>query len=250
MKKIESINKKRGYAEVTVDDQIILCDDEIMIKYKLKPHDLIELSLWKTICEENERIFFYKLAIKKLKKMMTTYEMKVFLESKGASQTIISHTIKVLRTKKYLDDELYLKTYITLKKNTFGPKKLSYELRQKGIPFEWIERHLSQIDEQSIISDLMDKKVKTLKHKSNLQKKINLKSYLLAKGFSQQEIDSAIQSLVLDDQDDQKNLKNEYEKLMFKFSHLEKFDKEQKIISKLYQKGYSLSEIKKMMSTS
>lgn len=250
MKKIDSVIKKRGYIEVSVDDQVILFDDEIVIKYRLKAGDSIELSEWKLIKDENEQLLFYKLAIKKLKKMMTTHEMKVFLDSKGASSSIISDTIRKLKSKKYLDDELYIKTYIALKKDTYGPKKLEYELKQKGIPFEWIEKHLSHIDEHEIIKDLINKKLSSLKNKSSIQKKMNLKTYLLGKGFSQQIIDVVIQHLSFDDKDEQINLQKDYEKLIYKFSHLQGYEKEQKILTKLYQKGYTLSDIKKIMMQS
>jgi SOS response regulatory protein OraA/RecX len=250
MKTIESVIKKRGYIEVSVDDQVILFDDEIMMKYKLKVGVSIELSEWKLIRDENEHLLFYKLAIKKLKKMMTTHEMKVFLESKGASSSIISDTIRKLKSKKYLDDELYIKTYIAFKKDTYGPKKLEYELKQKGIPFEWIEKHLSTINEHEIIKDLIDKKLNSLKNKSTIQKKMSLKTYLLGKGFSLQIIDIMIQSLSFDDIDEQSNLKKDYEKLIYKFSHLQGYEREQKILTKLYQKGYTLSDIKKIMMQS
>ena len=249
MKTIKNIIKKRGYVEVIVDEDIIVFDDEIIMKYKMKIGDSFEPIIWKNIREENDFNIYYQLAIKKLKKMMTTHEIKGFLESKGASSRTITEIVKKLKSKKYLDDELYLKTYISMKKGVYGPRKLNYELRQKGIPFEWIEQAIQKIDEQSIIFELVQKKLASLKHKSNLQKKLNLKTYLLSKGFSQEAIDHQLNQLVFDDSNELANLKKDYEKLCDKFNHLQGYEKEQKILSKLFQKGYALSEIKKIMSS-
>jgi len=250
MKTIQIIIKKRGFVEVTVDEDIIVFDDEIIMKYKIRVGDSFESIIWNNILKENNVIIYYNLAIKKLKKMMTTHEIKVYLESKGASSSTILEVVKKLKSKKYLDDELYLKTYISIKKGIYGPKKISYELRQKGIPFEWIEQAVQHIDEDQIIYDLVQKKLSSLKYKSNLQKKLSLKTYLLNKGFSQEAIDHQLNQLAFDDTDELSNLKKDYEKLFNKLTHLDGYEKKQKILSKLFQKGYALSDIKKIMSSS
>jgi regulatory protein len=247
MKTIKEVIKKSNQYLITIDDEMIVFDPEIVLKYRLKVGNALEIKDYHQIIHDNDYLIYYKLAVKKLKKMMTAYEMKVFLTEKGSSEAVTKQILKSLKDKRYLDDELYLKTYIQMKSSSFGPKKLSYELKQKGIPFEMIESEISKINELPLINQLISKKLSSLKSKSHHQKLIQLKSFLLHKGFSSEYIDNLLSKLPYDEKSDLTNLKKEYDKLVLKIKSDNPYEKNQKIIAKLYQKGYPIEDIKKII---
>jgi SOS response regulatory protein OraA/RecX len=247
MKTINQLVKKKNQYHITFgEDQPITFDPEIVLKYRLKVGMAFDTKTYHQLIQDNDFNIYFQLAIKKLKKMMTTHEMKVYLSDQGAKDDIIKQIIKKLKDKKYLDDELYLKTYISLKAHQHGPKKLSYDLKQKGIPFELIEQALDSIDESPVISDLISKKLLSLKQKPYQQKLRLLKSYLLQKGFSNDVIDHHLSTMTYDQQTDLICLKKDYDKLYQKIKSDDVYEKNQKIIQKLYQKGYRIEDIKKI----
>ncbi|MDX9691782.1 MAG: RecX family transcriptional regulator [Acholeplasmataceae bacterium] len=248
MKTINQLVKKKNQYLVTFgDDEPIIFDPEIVLKYRLKIGSSFDVKTYHQLIEDNNFNIFYQLAIKKLKKMMTIHEMKVYLITQGASEAITKQMIKKLKDKKYLDDEIYLKTYISLKAHQHGPKKLSYDLKQKGIPFEFIENALNEINESEVIQSLMDKKIPSLKQKPYQQKVRLLKSFLLQKGFSNEAIDHELSTITYDQQSDITSLIKDYEKLNQKIKSDDLYEKNQKIIQKLYQKGYRIEDIKKII---
>jgi regulatory protein len=247
MKTIETVQKKTNYYLVVINNEEIQIDPEIYIKYHMRPGESFELKQYNEIITENILLINYKKAIKKLKKMMTTFEMKQYLEKEGVSEVIIKQIIFKLKSRKYLDDELYVKTYLSVKKGLLGPKKISYELKQKGIPFDIVDESVKSIDEHKDVHHLIQKKLASLRNKSNHQKKISLKTYLLSKGYSNAAIDSELNKLSLNQENDLENLKKDYEKLLYKLSGLKQDEKRQKITQKLYQKGYQIEDIKKII---
>jgi regulatory protein len=248
MKTINQLAKKKNQYHVTFgEDEPIIFDPEIVLKYKLKVGMSFDTKTYYQLIQDNDFNIYYQVAIKKLKKMMTTHEMKDYLSAQGAKDDIIKQIIKKLKDKKYLDDELYLKTYISLKAHQHGPKKLSYDLKQKGIPFEFIEDALNKLNESDVIQSLIDKKLPSLKQKPYQQKVRLLKSFLLQKGFSNDAIDHQLSTITYDQSSDILSLKKDYEKLNQKIKSDDLYEKNQKIIQKLYQKGYRIEDIKKII---
>ncbi|TNF07736.1 MAG: hypothetical protein EP317_04235 [Bacillota bacterium] len=247
MKTVKEVIKKSNLYHVTIDDETISFDPEIVLKYRLKVGVTFDIKDYHQLMNDNEYLIFYKLALKKLKKMMTTYEMKTFLSEKNCRESIIKQILKTLTDKKYIDDVYYVKTYISLKSSSYGVKKLSYELKQKGVLFDLVEAELSKIDELPHIQQLITKKLPSLKNKSHYQTILKLKTYLLQKGFESDKIDHALSKLSYDEKADLSNLKKDFEKLEFKIKCDDPYEKNQKIMSKLYQKGYKIEDIKKII---
>jgi len=247
MKTIESIQKKKAGFEIKISDEILIIEPELKIKYHLNVGTELDLKTFNQLVDENDFAYFYRLSIVRLKKIQTRFELKEYMESKGAKQKIVRQVLDKLESRNYINDEDYIKTYLQLKSSSKGPKMIEFELRKKGVSPELIDRYLSVLDEHEAISHLMRKKVSTLKSKSKQQKTQNIKSYLLSKGFNLSAIDHELSKLIFDDEQETSNLLKDYEKLKNKYQHIESYEQKQEIIKRLYQKGYRIDDIKKVM---
>jgi regulatory protein len=247
-KKIELIEKKKTGYEVHINDEVLMIEPELKIKYHLTLGMEIDLKTYHELIDENEFSTFYRMCILKLKKMQTRYELKTLMESKGAKQKIIKQVLSKLENRKYVDDDEYTKIYIQMKSSSKGPKMLEFELRKKGVSPDLIAKHLSVIDEQEAISHLLKKKMTSLKSKSKQQKILSLKSYLVSKGFDLSTIERELLNVSFDEDQEIINLTKDYQKLLYKYQHLDDYQKNQEIYKRLYQKGYSSSSIKKIMN--
>jgi regulatory protein len=247
-KKIESILKKKTGYEVIINDETFMIEPDLKLKYHLVPDMELDLKTFHELMDENEFSFFYRLCIVKLKKMQTRFELMSLMQAKGAKPNIIKQVLQKLESRKYIDDDEYTKIFIQLKSSSKGIKMLEYELKKKGVSHDVINKHLSVIDEQEAVSHLLRKKLTTLTSKSKQQKIQSLKSYLASKGFGLHVIEKNMNEITFDDEQEQSNLLKDYEKLSFKFQHLDLYLKNQEILKRLYQKGYSISDIKRIIN--
>jgi len=120
-KKIELIEKKKTGYEVHINDEVLMIEPELKIKYHLTLGMEIDLKTYHELIDENEFSTFYRMCILKLKKMQTRYELKTLMESKGAKQKIIKQVLSKLENRKYVDDDEYTKIYIQMKSSSKGP---------------------------------------------------------------------------------------------------------------------------------
>ena len=121
---------------------------------------------------------------------------------------------------------------------------LAYKLKQKGLDHEAVDQAISAMDQSDTIEMLIQKKLNTLKSKSNQQKIQLIKAYLLNKGFELSAIESYVNHLQLSDDQELKTLKLTYDKLLYKYRDLSGYEQKEKIISKLMSLGFRYDLIK------
>lgn len=108
----------------------------------------------------------------------------------------IEKVIKKLLEVKYLDDSLFIESYIRsqLRNKPQGIKKVKYNLQKKGISKDLIAQKINQadIDETVLALEIVKKKKLSFKNLSNLQQKEKLYRFLLGRGFSAETIYKAL----------------------------------------------------------
>lgn len=250
MKTIKEIEKKTKYYQVKFDDEVVMIEPEIFLKFRLKLLQTWDSKSYQEMITENEYVHFDKLGIIHLKKMLTTKELSDYLLSKGAKEAIVKQLIKKYTDRKYLDDYAYTKLYVQLKQNSDGPQMLHNQLREKGISHELIESFTKHIDENQILSHQIPKKMNSIKNKSRKQVIQTLKGYYLRKGFSLEVVEAQIKKAMSFYQVNELELiKKEYTKLLKKSHNKEDLQLEYKIIQKLYAKGFKIEDIKKAIES-
>lgn len=249
MRTVESIQKKNKNYEVGFNQEKYQIEPELMIKYHLKLKDVLDEKTFQDLMIENDYLFYNKLGIAKLKRMMTIHEMRTYLESKGAKASIIKQLIHDYVKKKYLDDGLYAKFYTQLKKESDGPRAIENKLREKGISREIIDKEISQIDETAILRSALPKKMASIKNKSKKQMIQTLKGYYMRKGFSLDPVENTIKENLSSYQVNEIELvKKEAQKLLKKYqSKVEPGELKYFLTQKLYAKGFKIDDIKKVI---
>ena len=191
---------------------------------------------------ENEFLFFKKMALKRLARMMTAYELYTYLIDKSATEGIAKQIVHEFKAKKYVNDDAYTKWYIETKKFIEGPKLITDKLKQKGVSNEIIQTYVSQIDEANCLSESISKRLKSSHHQNRQQLMLKLKRYYLQKGFNFDVVSACVKKAVNAlDINEYVLLEKELEKIIRKSKGV--LDK-QKMLEKLYRKGFRYDDIK------
>ncbi len=101
---------------------------------------------------------------------------------------VVDEIIKKLKAEKYLNDERYIKAYITdkFRINKWGKVKMRHYLRMKGLPEEMIQNGLDEIDEEkykAVLIKTMKAKAKTVKKKNKFEKMGQVIRFAQTRGF-------------------------------------------------------------------
>jgi len=128
---------------------------------------------------------------KKLKKMIIKYE----LETENLDG-LIKKVIDRLLELKYLDDQKYISDFIS-DRVTFRPRGkylIKNELKKKGITKEVLDHAFNQIeiDEESMILELLRKRMQKWTSLPVFKQKIKAYQYLSSRGFEKDNIYKAI----------------------------------------------------------
>jgi len=109
--------------------------------------------------------------------------------------------VESLIAEKFLDEQRFASTFCRSKFNhkKWGRNKIRYALKGKGIEEKLIAKGLLEINEQAYcetLSDLLEKKKKTIKDKEPFKVKKKLYAYAVGKGFEAELVRSTITQLI------------------------------------------------------
>ncbi len=127
-------------------------------------------------------------------------ELRRRLEKKKFPAEIISKTLDFLREKRFLDDDYFARAWIEWRiKKPLGLRRISEELRLKGIDREVINKKIAEIKEQyreeETVLKLAQEKIKKLKGIDPTKTKARLYAYLMRRGFSPETVMEAVNRL-------------------------------------------------------
>lgn len=246
--KIKQIKKlKSGKYQILFDNgNKLITYDDVILKYNLLFNKDIESKIYNEINKENDYYGLYTTLVKKLsKKIISKKEYYKYIEKFNLKEKDKIRLTSDLEKIRLLDDNRYLKAYISDKfyLSNDGPQKIKKDLIRQGINQLLIDEELSKISREDIINKLtklINKKLRTAKG-SNYMIKQKIYHNICLLGYSKDLIDECY----IEKNDNQENLKKDFYKIYNYYDNKED-DKNKlylKIKLKLYQKGYSLSEI-------
>lgn len=128
-----------------------------------------------------------------------------YLTKKKATPDIITHIIELLKKQKFLDDEVFARGWI-VNRARFRPKgksALKFELQQKGIAKEIIDRILNEVNEElpdqlTQAQKLIGKRIEKLKDASRQEIYSKVGGFLARRGFSWEIIKRSIDEVLKD----------------------------------------------------
>ena len=233
--------------KVLIDDEEITLYDDIIIKYNLLMKSEIDVSTYNEMIKENSLLLGYYEAIKYItKKMRSKKEIEEYLIKKGLNSKEIKETIKKLEDNKFINEDIYLKAYISDQINLTnnGVNKIKKNLLKLGLDNNKVDDYLSKIDECIFLDKIdkyIEKRIKFNKNTSSYMLKNKIIIDLVNLGFNKEDIISELNKFEIDDKE---AYNHEYEKI--KKSLEKKYSGDElkfKIREKLYKKGFRYNEI-------
>ena len=255
MQIIKYTKKGSNKYELTLKDNTkLLVYTDLILEYNLLIRKNIDTNTLKEIKSANLKLDCYYKTLKYLKNTNCTSDIKNYL--KDYPSNIADYTVQRLTKEGYLNDNNYIKSYINTKINLSndGYYKIYYYLKNKDLDETIIKNYLNDI-EDNIWLDKINKIVNT-KLKSNTKYSNNLliskiKTYLKTLGYQDYLINIALDNINLDTSKEDEKLEKDYLKLFNKYKN--KYEKNKLnyiLIGKLYQKGYDLDKVKRVVETS
>ena len=246
-KKIGS-NKYRIY----FDNETLVIYEDVILKYNLLYKKDIDTDLLLQINEDNYKASIYDSAIRYIGiRMRSIKEVKEYLNKKKYDNKDIESVVNKLIEQGLLNDKKFAISYVNDKiyLTKSGPDKIKNELIKLGINEKDIHNAFNNIDNGALMDKLnkiIDKEIKL-----NVKLPINkMKNKIITRcinlGYKYEDIIEILNTCNLKSNSD---IKSEYDKLYKRYSN--KYSDEYKlkttIKSKLYQKGYSIEEINKII---
>ena len=246
-KKIGS-NKYRIY----FDNETLVIYEDVILKYNLLYKKDIDTDLLLQINEDNYKASIYDSAIRYIGiRMRSIKEVKEYLNKKKYDNKDIESVVNKLIEQGLLNDKKFAISYVNDKiyLTKSGPDKIKNELIKLGINEKDIHNVFNNIDNGALMDKLnkiIDKEIKL-----NIKLPINkMKNKIITRcinlGYKYEDIIEILNTCNLNSNSD---IKSEYDKLYKRYSN--KYSDEYKlkttIKSKLYQKGYSIEEINKII---
>ena len=234
-------DKNNKYKVIFDDDEYKLYDDTI-IKYNLLSKKDIDNKLLTEVLSYNDELVSYYESIKYInRRLRSELEIREYLKKKDISNDIINKTIKLLYANNFLNEEIYLKSYINDRINLSndGPLKIKRDLIKLGLNENDIDDNLNNISNDiwlDRIDNIISKKIKNnTKYSSyNLKSKVLLNIVNL--GYYKEDIVRLLNKYDIIDKDIyEKEKEKAYKELSKKYSG---YELEQKIKARLYRKGF------------
>lgn len=245
--KIIKFKKDKGnkYKIYLDNDLIIVLYDDVIIKYNLISNKNINNKLFEEITTYNTFLDGYYKAVKLInKRLRTKKEIENYLTKQNIKKEEINKIINLLEKDNYLNQDLYIKSYISDQYNLTlnGPIKIKKDLNNLGINKD-IDNYLNKYDWNVKIDKIINKKIKFNNKLSNNALKNKIINDIINLGYEKEIIEKKLETIELNDNDilikELNKIKNKYEK-KYKDNELK-----YKVINYLYRKGFNIEDIKR-----
>lgn len=188
--KVKSIEKKRKYFLITLDNDNYLIRYETFVKYKISLDLEIDNVLLKEIIKDSNTYDIKDKVFDLIsRRLHTKRELKQKLLKKGFAENLIDEILDYLQDNGYIDEKQFANEYVNeLIRKRNSKFMIINKLKQKGINEEIIEEVLlNKFSDDLEIENgikLVQKKLRLLTNKTPLQKKQAIIQYLLNKGYN------------------------------------------------------------------
>lgn len=253
MKIDKIIKQKNGKYKIKFDNQEqLITYDEVILKNNLLQNKDIDYETLQLINLENEYYDVYNKVVKYISlKMRSLKEIKKYLTKFKIAENDKETIINKLETIGLINDKVFTKAFIADRFNLSndGPLLIKKELLKYDIDSNLIDEYLSCLKEEDVnnkIDKLIKKKIKSNHKYSNSLLKQRIVKDLTNLGFDYHVVLSRVDFYLISDED---ILKHEFDKLYKKYSlKLEGSKLELKIKQALYQKGFKMEDINKILN--
>lgn len=153
---------------------------------QLNIDDELDFDIYKKILSDDEFNRAKNFALGKISyAQKTSFEIEKILKDNNFSNESIQRTIDFLNEYGILNDELFVKSYVSDKHNIskWAKNKIRYSLKSKKISDELIEKYLEIINDEQEYENAYNFALKKAKNTFNIENKQKVYRYLAGKGF-------------------------------------------------------------------
>ncbi len=161
--KIEPQKRHRGRSSIFIDDRFAFgIQNDLLIKYDLKPGDEIDEALLNNVLRAEEKQKIKQRAYRLLNyRERAVKEMRERLLRAGYDRVLVDEVIDELINEGAVDDEKFARDFVSDYTNIKprGNRFIIQELRKKGVKEDIITRVLKKRDEISLIENFIKQKL-------------------------------------------------------------------------------------------
>lgn len=185
---IEAIDYSDKYnlVKLTISDEKFLISYDLYNELSLNLDEQIDFDTYKEILADDEFNKAKNFALSKISySQKTSFEIKKILKEKYFSSHTIERTIEFLDNYGFLNDELYVKSYVADKHNIsrWSKNKIRYSLRSKNINDSLIDTYIDLIDDQEEYEKAYNFALKKARNDFSQKNKQKVYRYLAGKAF-------------------------------------------------------------------
>ena len=166
---------------------------DTVVKFGLKKDFVLSEELKEEILNDDAKIYGFSLATKYLSKYVKTKKQIVtYLKGKGFSGKTLYTVIDKLTEYGFIDDEEYVRRYLTTYSATQGKRLADFKMMQNGVSKDVIEKVRADFDDNSKENAL---RIAQKRLKNKTVDKLSLSKtyrYIVSKGFSYEDAEYAV----------------------------------------------------------
>lgn len=227
---------------VDLERETLVISYALFLKYQLKVGMDISDETMHLIKKDQLYENLYQSAKKYLKRQHTVSEVYTYLEKQSSDQVVMTQVIQSLKDKQYVNDADYIKRYIQSHKY-YGPKKIIFALKNKGIRTKEIEAQLKDVSFEQRLEDVIASCIQRNNQLSHAKKRQKCYVYASQLGYEQSDIQTHLESITTSTDNETGALKKLWLKKQSKLKG-QTFDKCQQWIRIAMQQGFRYDDAK------
>ena len=247
---VKNIRVKEDYVMVFFDDDKIMIPVETFYELKLRERKEIDDDSLQRLKSEEKNIKAYRSCLRKLAaRDHTEKQIRTHLKRYDLSKAEANGIIDKLKTYGLLDDEKYVEGRIAnYDDGNLSIRQIREKLKKDGIDESMIDRHLKKDDARESEKALCvaEKFVRSSSKRSLNAKKQYVLNKLVSAGYDYGMSHDILNKIDIESDDEMSLLKNEYERLLRKYSRkYSGYELKSRIFAALMNKGFNSDDIKK-----
>lgn len=186
-------------------------DEDLVVEYRLVPEKLLDTTLVEKLLFEVEvgklmermyRLFnIRQRSEQEIRKYLRSLSFKRKVKNQEEiSEAAVELLINKLKQKRLLNDEEFVKAWVTARGKKYGKNRIKQELFEKGIDKEIINGIMNDesriMGEEQVANQSLEKKIRLWKNLPALQFKKKAYDYLLRRGFEYETVKSIVEKLL------------------------------------------------------
>lgn len=243
MKLIKTIKREKNFIVILFsDEEKIKISDDTFTDYFLYEGKEVEDNLLKEIIKKESVLKHKKYCLSILSnKYYSKKQIEEKLRKRKVKKEQIEIIIDYLLSLRLIDDDSYFNDLVSsLESKGYGYYRIINKIKENGLNGEYIYNEDKEYERINLSIQPLLKKYSLY---SFNKMKSSIYSSLLSLGYKDDLIQSVIQNLKKDNEQEIDNLKKEFVKIVFKMDKLEINEQKDKIIKKLMMHGYVYSDI-------